>query len=241
MIWRCAMLPALVMLAASGTACAAGDEARESRAPNLLILVADDVGTDRMGLYGQASHPGRTPNLDRLGREGLVFERFWAMPACSPTRASLLTGQLPSRTGIGFVIDRVPDSGRGDLDPVESIGLDESLESLAQALAPAGYTSAVVGKWHVATRAQGLDHPLRLGFAHHRGSFGNLVQPFGAANYSFWLKSVDGVEEISKTYATTDTTDEQIERAIVIEIRRHRPKTKPFETAGGNPRAATFV
>lgn len=207
---RRGVLPlALVALAALASACGGGGEAPRPPPPNLLILVADDVGTDRLGLYGSGAQPSRTPNLDRLGREGLVFERFWAMPTCSPTRASLVTGQLPTRTGIGSVIDWVPKYARA-ADPVESVGLDESTDSLAQALAQAGYASAIVGKWHVATRSQGLDHPLRMGFGHHRGSFGNLTQPFGVANYSFWLKSVDGVEELSKKYATTDTTDEAI-------------------------------
>ena len=165
-----ACAPALLLLLPSGLALAASEAARR---PNFLLIVADDVGTDRIGIYGEAPGLARTPQVDRLGREGLVFQDVWAMPSCSPTRAALLSGLYPSRTGIGgAVVPRAPE-GR------TALGLAETVEILPRALEAAGYSSALLGKWHLGTRAQGLEHPLRLGFDHHWGSFGNLAAPSG--------------------------------------------------------------
>jgi arylsulfatase A-like enzyme len=191
----------LLVLAACGQGELAAPAA--SRPPNLLVIIADDVGTDRVGVYPEGAGQVRTPNVDRLGREGLVFDRFWAMPVCSPTRASLLTGLYPSRTGIGTVV--VPKA-RGP-------GLSTELETLPRALAPAGYTSVIVGKWHLANLAQGRDHPLKVGFAHHRGSLGNLADTSGIGTFSRWAKTIDGRVERSTTYATTDTVNDAIEFA----------------------------
>jgi arylsulfatase A-like enzyme len=180
-------------------------------APNLLLIVADDVGTDRVAIYGEAEDPGRTPNLDRLGREGLVFERFWSMPSCSVTRAALLSGRYPHRTGVGAAVRPDPGAASGP------VGLSTDVEILPRALAPAGYASALLGKWHLGTRAQGFDHPLRMGFDHHRGSFGNLGLPGGRPAYDHWNKLVDGVLETRRVYATTDTVDEAIALSDALE------------------------
>jgi arylsulfatase A-like enzyme len=87
----------------------------------------------------------------------------------------------------------------------ESVGLPATAFTLPRALAGAGYTSAIAGKWHLALPEQGLDHPLRFGFDHHRGAFGNL-----GTGYFRWFKLVDGSRGASDVYATTDTTDDAI-------------------------------
>ena len=173
--------------------------------PNLLVILADDLSVDEVGLYagGGSDRGPRTPNLDRLGHEGVVFDRFWSMPSCSPTRAALLTGEYPTRNGVGALVD----ADLSDL-PQESrrrAGLSETAFTLPRALAEAGYASALVGKWHVATGKQGIEHPLRVGFDRYRGSFGNLW-----GDYFRWAKVSDGTVETVELYATTDTTDDAI-------------------------------
>lgn len=218
-----------------------------ARPPNLLVIIADDLGTDRVAVYEAGEGQVRTPNIDRLGRKGLVFENFWAMPLCSPTRAALLSGQYPHRTGIGTVV--IP----GGKTP----GLSTEIETLPRALAPAGYTSAIVGKWHLSTHLQGTDHPLRMGFAHHRGSLGNLAGYGGRGSYTDWVKTIDGVSRRSTKYATTDTVDDAIEFAatlpepwllIVSFNAGHRPLHMPPDDLHGfsdppgkkDPRSARF-
>ncbi len=72
------------------------------RAPNIVILFADDLGYGDLGCYG---HPTiRTPNLDRMAAEGLKLTQFYAMPVCTPSRAALLTGRLPIRSGLNRVL-----------------------------------------------------------------------------------------------------------------------------------------
>jgi arylsulfatase A-like enzyme len=117
---------ALILLAAMVRA-EEGASAAQQR-PNFLIVVADDVGTDHIGIYGKAASPGPTPNIDRLGRHGLVFTGFWAMPSCSPRRAALLTGLYPGRTGIGSSVR--PKPRRGVEGGPERIGLSEAIETL---------------------------------------------------------------------------------------------------------------
>ena len=68
---------------------------------NVLLVIADDLGTDWLGLYGQSPDPPSTPNLDALAAGGIVFTNAWANPLCSPTRAALFTGRYGFRTGVG--------------------------------------------------------------------------------------------------------------------------------------------
>lgn len=196
---------ALAILLLVGLGCGADrPEATARRGPpNFLVILADDVGMDEVALGAGDARGPRTPNLAGLARDGVVFDRFWSMPACSPTRAALLTGEYPARNGIGSVVDwsvkDLPEESR------RSMGLSESVFTLPRALADAGYTSALVGKWHLATEAHGIDHPLRVGFDRYRGSIGNL-----AGGYFRWLKIADGRLTTTKAYATTVTTDDAI-------------------------------
>jgi arylsulfatase A-like enzyme len=121
----------------SGMACASEQDAR--KAPNIILLMADDMG------WGDTSHNGnpnlKTPNLDDMASGGLVFDRFYsAAPVCSPTRASVLTGRHPFRDQIYFAM--VGDSKKA-LDPHES--------SLGQLMKDAGYRTGFFGKWHLGT------------------------------------------------------------------------------------------
>lgn len=123
--------------------------------PNLALVVLDDVGVDRLAVYGETptgSRPACTPNLDALAAEGLLFRRAYANPLCSSTRAQILTGRHGFRTGIGGLIT---SSGEGP-------GLSLRERTLPELLA--FHDSAAIGKWHLAPPAkEGLQHPLRSG------------------------------------------------------------------------------
>ena len=123
-------------------------------APNLVIMVADDLGYGDLGCYG---HPTiRTPNLDRMAAEGLKFTQYYGMPVCTPSRAALLTGRLPIRSGLNRV-----------LFPNSTGGIPDAEITLAEALKTRGYATMCVGKWHLGHLPQFL--PTRHGFDHYFG------------------------------------------------------------------------
>lgn len=120
---------------------------------NVIILLLDDVGRDKVGLYGVGTAPPPTPHLDALRARGVLFTRAWATQACSPTRAALLTGRSSDRTGIGAVIR--PDDGRDTPLPLDEMLLPEALPN---------HASTHVGKWHLGDEAQPGHHPILSGF-----------------------------------------------------------------------------
>ena len=164
-------------------------DAASARAQNIVVVVMDDIGIDRIGDFGWGT-AGPTPNIDSLAASGLRFDTFWAYPACSPFRASALTGTHPVFHGVGAAIF-VNGS-----DPDRFEDLDASSPNMANLLGANGYRTAAVGKWHVA----GADvnqplHPLDSGFDYHAGSIGNpggSVTGLSGLNYFNWEKCVNG-------------------------------------------------
>ncbi len=120
-----------------------GSQGPERGAPgNVLLIVADDLSVADLAVYGVNPNlpSGLTPNLDRLAAAGVLFERAWANPLCSASRAAILTGRCAFRTGIGETVE----TARISLDPAETT-LAEALRDLA----PRPYASAAFGKWHL--------------------------------------------------------------------------------------------
>lgn len=133
--------------------------------PNIVFILADDLGYADVGFNG-----GReiaTPRLDRLAASGARLEQFYAQPVCSPTRAALMTGRYPMRHGLQL----------GVIRPWAQYGLPLEERTLAQALKPAGYVSAIMGKWH-------LGHfdpsylPTRRGFDVQYGHYNGAIDYF---------------------------------------------------------------
>ena len=127
--------------------------------PNIVLIVADDLGYGDIGPYG---HPdGRTPHLDRMAAEGTRFTDFHANgPMCSPTRAALLTGLYQNRFGPAFEHALSAQRHR-------DLGLPAGVVTVAEALRAAGYATAMFGKWHLGYRAPHL--PTNHGFDTFRG------------------------------------------------------------------------
>lgn len=107
-----------------------------TRHPNLVILLADDLGFADLGSRGGEM---QTPSIDRLGRESVEFRQCYSFPVCSPTRSALMTGRSPARTGILYSVVR----------PWSNYGLPTEEHILPQSLKAAGYQTAITGKWHL--------------------------------------------------------------------------------------------
>lgn len=125
-----------------------------SAKPNFILILADDMGYGNIGPFGSTKN--RTPNLDRLAREGMRFTSFYAAPVCTPSRAQILTGCYAKRVSLPNV-----------LSPAASIGLSSHEHCLAELLKQQGYATIAIGKWHVGDAPEFL--PTHHGFDRYFG------------------------------------------------------------------------
>ena len=136
--------PLAIVLMIAGSVCLPPANSQQQRRPNIIFILIDDLRWDDLGITG---HPFvKSPNIDRIGREGVVFRNaFMTTPLCSPSRASFLTGQYPHTHGITDNVDRSPASHK--------------LTTFPLLLQQSGYATAFIGKWHM-----GNDDSQRPGF-----------------------------------------------------------------------------
>ena len=113
----------------------------EDRPPNILLIMADDLGADCLPVYGNTIYS--TPHLDRLAGEGAVFENAYATPVCSPTRSMIMTGLYPNRTGILERMDSPADRKN------HNNRLPAHIKTFGHLFKEAGYATAIAGKWHL--------------------------------------------------------------------------------------------
>ena len=180
-----------------------GVRAAESR-PNILVIVVDDLGWAGVGYHNKAM---MTPNLDKLAKESTELQRFYVYPVCSPTRAALLTGQMPRRFGVVTALN-------GN-DP----GIPAGLSTIAGTLKSAGYHTSLVGKWHLgkATVPQGNGFEHFYGFISAEVDYYKHTAKNGRADWQRDGKAVE--EEGYSTYLLADDVVRQV---------KSRDKTKPF-------------
>lgn len=195
-----------------------------SAAPNVLLLIGDDMGVETLASYGVGENPPTTAALDELASQGVRFTNFWSQPICSPTRATLLTGRYGFRTGVGRPIAHGPPMpeppAKPDWAPFERpipvrpefgvpvyLRLEEfSLPMAFNARPDLGYSTAAIGKWHLADGHNGwIDHPNLVGFDH----FSGLILGEHASYYS-WIKVVDGEVSGVTGYTPVDKADDAI-------------------------------
>jgi arylsulfatase A-like enzyme len=140
-------VPRLLLAVAATLAAAA--PAQAASPPNIVFILADDLGVNDLGCYGRREH--RTPRLDRLAAEGVRFTAaYCAQPICSPARAAILTGKAPARLHLTTYLPGRPDCpSQKLLHPRMKTELPLQERTLAELLAPAGYASALIGKWHL--------------------------------------------------------------------------------------------
>jgi arylsulfatase A-like enzyme len=178
-------------------------EAADSRAPNIVLIVADDLGWGDVGFNGRTEWS--TPNLDCLAREGRVFTRCYAAAVvCAPSRGAFLTGKSTIHTGV-----RHNDE---DLPPEEV--------TIAEAIKPRGYTTALLGKWHHGKPRRGRSefvHPMDQGFDEFFG--------FTDASHA-WEKFPAQLWDGRKLVPTVGYIDDLITDRAVIFAEKHR--ARPF-------------
>jgi arylsulfatase A-like enzyme len=143
-----------------GTSTPAADATR----PNIIYLLADDLGYTDVGFHGSEI---KTPNLDQLAAAGAKLEAFYVQPVCSPTRAALMTGRYPMRHGLQVGVVR----------PWAQYGLPLEERTLPQALQEAGYFTAICGKWHLG-HFQKAYLPTNRGFSHQYGHYNGALDYF---------------------------------------------------------------
>ena len=185
------------------------DTVESTRKPNILVMVADDLGWADVGYHGGDID---TPSLDRLAEQGVQLNRFYTTPICSPTRAALMTGRDPIRLGVAY----------GVILPWDNIGVHPDEHFMPQSFQGAGYQTAMVGKWHLG-HAQMTYHPNNRGFDHFYGHLHTEVgfyPPFAnQGGKDFQLNGVSIDDDGYETYLLAD----EVSRYI-----RERDKNRPF-------------
>lgn len=159
------------------------------RRPNILFIVADDLGWKDVGFHGSDI---KTPNLDKLAAGGAVLEQCYTLPMCTPTRAALMTGRYPLRYGLQTGV--IPTSG--------TYGLPTDEWLLPQALKEAGYATAIIGKWHLGHAEKKL-WPRQRGFDYQYGPLIGEIDYFTheASGVVDWYRNNEQVKEAG--YSTT--------------------------------------
>ena len=177
------------------TGAGATAHAQTSTKPNILVIMGDDIGTTNIGVYGHWMMAGRTPNLDKLAKEGMLFTDYYAEASCTAGRANFITGELPIRTGMTTV-------GQAGAP----IGIPAEAVTIATLLKAQGYATGQFGKNHLGDKNEFL--PTVHGFDEFFGYLYHLdamEDPFHP-NYPQNLLNVVGPRNLVHSWAT-DTDD----------------------------------
>ncbi len=216
---RVLQLLLLLIVSASEAAEPLDNQGVEKKPPNIVFILADDMGLGDVSVSG--GQQGETPNLDRLAREGMRFEQFYAAsPICSPSRAAFTTGLFPGRVRINSYLQQ----RSGNRQCGQNDWLDPKWPTLARTLQQAGYATAHFGKWHLGggRDVQDAPTPASYGFDEFHlncEGIGPRFENFGDA------KTPTPNSEDGKGYFRYDFTKYWVDRGIDF-VRRH--KNAPF-------------
>ena len=204
---------------------------RAAAAPNVLLILADDMGVEALSVYGLGQRAPATAAIEEIAREGVVFRHFWSQPVCSPTRATIMTGRYGFRTGVGRPIGPAaiggasgrlppppakpswapyesPVTGRRVGSPVtRGLRMSEHLLPVALRAGSGGvYRTAAIGKWHLADADNGwLDHPRTSGIDHYEAVM------HGEDSYFAWRKNLNGAIVGMTRYGAEDRIDAAVD------------------------------
>lgn len=201
------LAPSLLLLFASADLA----RPRTDERPNIVLVMADDMGYTDIGCYGAEI---ATPHLDRLAAGGLRYTQFYNTSRCCPTRAALLTGLYSHQAGIGLMTgDRGWDAYRGDLN--------RSCVTLAEVLREAGYRTYMSGKWHVTRHigpnADNSNWPLQRGFERFYGTIigaGSFYDPATLCRSNTFITPENDPEYRPATFYYTDAISDQALRYV---------------------------
>lgn len=236
--------PAVLLFISGCTGISSSKNKKDAR-PNIIVILADDMGFSDVGCYGGEIH---TPNIDFLAKNGLRFTQFYNTSRCCPTRASLLTGLYNQQAGIGqMTVDRNLPGYRGHLT--------DNTVTLAEVLKASGYHTAMSGKWHVSNtvvqpdpkeQLKWLDHqsfhplfspidqyPVNRGFEKFYGTLWGVVDyfdPFSLVNGTTPVKNVpanyyhtDAINDTAAAYIKEFSKDDKPFFIYVAENAPHWP------------------
>jgi arylsulfatase A-like enzyme len=197
-----------LLVAAIATAAAAAD-----KKPNIVHIVADDLGWKDVGFNGCKDI--KTPSIDKLAEGGAKFAQFYAQPMCTPTRAALMTGRYPFRYGLQTIV--IPTAA--------GYGLDTDEWLMPQCLKEAGYTTAIIGKWHLG-HADKKYWPRQRGFDYQYGAMIGELDYFTHDEHGVldWFRDNKPVRE--KGYTTTLIGDDAVKFINAQDPGKPSPRTE---------------
>lgn len=192
-------------------ACSSPMEKKEPEKPNIVLILADDMGYSDIGCYGGEIN---TPNLDQLALEGIRFSQFYNAARCCPTRASLLTGLYPHETGFGFM------DGNLGVPGYEGY-LNDKCMTIAEVLKTANYETMMTGKWHLGDEPS--HQPIQRGFDRFYGTLMGAGSYFDPASL---MVDNTPVEANSPGYYYTDAISDTA--VSFIQTHTERKTENPF-------------
>ncbi len=167
---------------------------------NVILIIADDLGTDYCGFYEDHGDTANLPHLNSLLDDGIRFQNAMSNPVCSATRAGILTGRYSFRTGVGYIVGSTSGSGQLDVN-------EKTIPELLKVYNPQ-IATGLVGKWHLhnPTPPANLQNPNLMGFEHFEGPFIGAIP-----DYYNWLKYTNGVASNITNCATSENVNNAVD------------------------------
>ncbi len=166
---------------------------------NVVLIIADDLGSEYCGFYKSHADTLKIPNIRSLISNGVLFNHAWSNPLCSPTRAGILTGRYSFRTGVGNAVGGVNSAV---LDTAEY-----TIPKLLNSFAPNQIAKANIGKWHLhlPNPVSNYAIPVLMGYDYYEGNFSGAL-----SSYNSWTKIKNASASTCSTYATTEVANNAI-------------------------------